>query len=129
MTLVVFVIPGETESIVEFPGWRDPAFVGLYICTSFMGERERGVGGEEREADRSLAAPGTDLRSTPTASVGDRFCASIPSIAQVTCPFLVCNVKRVTRFCGSESHGIGATDRLTNRETPARRRAKSQGPS
>ncbi|CAM9172120.1 unnamed protein product [Ectocarpus sp. 6 AP-2014] len=37
MTLVVFIMPGETESIVEFPGWRDPAFIGLYICTSFMG--------------------------------------------------------------------------------------------
>lgn len=46
MTLAVFIMPGETESIVEFPGWRDPEFIGLYICTSFMGEcaREAEIG-------------------------------------------------------------------------------------
>ncbi|CAM9814497.1 unnamed protein product, partial [Hapterophycus canaliculatus] len=37
MTLVVLSMPGESARIVEFPGWRDRTFIGLYICTSFMG--------------------------------------------------------------------------------------------
>lgn len=38
MTLVVLVMPGETERIVGFEGWRDQTFIFLFICTSFMGE-------------------------------------------------------------------------------------------
>ncbi|CAM9335917.1 unnamed protein product, partial [Pylaiella littoralis] len=37
MTLVALNVPGESERIVNFSGWADPTFVGLYLCTSFMG--------------------------------------------------------------------------------------------
>eukprot|EP00903_Cladosiphon_okamuranus_P008976 g8587.t1 len=37
MTMFILIKPGETEKIVEFGGWRDPTFIGLYLCTSFMG--------------------------------------------------------------------------------------------
>ena len=39
MIMIVLVKPGETEMIVEFAGWRDPTFICLYLCTSFMGEQ------------------------------------------------------------------------------------------
>lgn len=39
MTLVVLSLPGETDRIVSYEGWRDPTFVALYAATSFMGER------------------------------------------------------------------------------------------
>lgn len=38
VTLVVLSLPGESERIVAFPGWRDPMFIFLYFCTSFLGE-------------------------------------------------------------------------------------------
>lgn len=38
MTLVVLCLPGESQKIVEFKGWRDPTFIALYLCTSFMGK-------------------------------------------------------------------------------------------
>ncbi|CAM9834973.1 unnamed protein product [Ascophyllum nodosum] len=36
MTMVLLRMPDETRKIVEFDGWRNPTFIALYICTSFM---------------------------------------------------------------------------------------------
>lgn len=43
MTVVVRTMPGEWDRIVNFQGWRDPTFIALYLCTSFMGESTRRV--------------------------------------------------------------------------------------
>ncbi|CAM9422346.1 unnamed protein product [Laminaria digitata] len=37
MTLVVRAMPGEWDRVVNFQGWRNSTFIGLYLCTSFMG--------------------------------------------------------------------------------------------
>ena len=40
MTMVLLRMPDETRKIVEFDGWRNPTFIALYICTSFMGKMQ-----------------------------------------------------------------------------------------
>lgn len=38
LTLAVLCIPGESDRIVSYRSWRDPTFLALYACTSFMGK-------------------------------------------------------------------------------------------
>lgn len=52
MSFVVRTMPGEWNSIVNFQGWRNSTFIALYLCTSFMGERERGRDHMARELPR-----------------------------------------------------------------------------
>lgn len=82
MSLAVLIIPGESERIVEFRGWEDPTFIGLYMGTSFMGTcaRKERKSGRGRGAIYDGSVPPTRNQPLCTSGLG----RTIPSELYIT---------------------------------------------